>query len=354
MQSDEEFINSVEALKPFVGSKSVVEDEIALSVVRRIAGMLDEDLNAYKVGSQLPPHWFGMFFPNVTKQSDIGPDGHPNPGVVLPPIPLPRRMGAGRRVNIMGTLKAGVPATRTTEVIAITPKIARTGRIAILTLRDTIETEGQVIATDETDAIYREMPPPGEKSKVTPPVDAPANAEWSDTITLTEALVFRYSAVTWNAHRIHYDADYSRDIEGYPATVQNGGLTMTLMVGSALKRAPDKLDTFNVRLTRPVHVGDTIDICGAITDQFKKSTFEPDVCATPIFLLTLNALLIGKTFSTSTVSVSTVFPEPILTELPADTSFGMSVKKISCIKPLADPTVIVDANDTLSVETPTL
>ena len=150
-------------------------------------------------------------------------------------------MGAGRRVNIMGTLKAGVPATRTTEVIAITPKIARTGRIAILTLRDTIETEGQVIATDETDAIYREMPPPGEKSKVTPPVDAPANAEWSDTITLTEALVFRYSAITWNAHRIHYDADYSRDIEGYPATVQNGGLTMTLMVGSALKRAPDKL-----------------------------------------------------------------------------------------------------------------
>ena len=267
MQSDEDFINSVEALKSFVGSKSVVEDEIALSFVRRIAGMLDEDFNAYKVGSQLPPHWFGMFFPNVTKQSDIGPDGHPNPGVVLPPIPLPRRMGAGRRVNIMGTLKAGVPATRTTEVVAITPKIARTGRIAILTLRDTIETEGQVIATDETDAIYREMPPPGEKSKVTPPVDAPANAEWSDTITLTEALVFRYSAVTWNAHRIHYDADYSRDIEGYPATVQNGGLTMTLMVGSALKRAPDKLDTFNVRLTRPVHVGDTIDICGAITDQ---------------------------------------------------------------------------------------
>ena len=68
MQSDEEFINSVEALKPFVGSKSVVEDEIALSVVRRIAGMLDEDFTAYKVGSHLPPHWFGMFFPNVTKQ----------------------------------------------------------------------------------------------------------------------------------------------------------------------------------------------------------------------------------------------------------------------------------------------
>jgi len=263
MQSDQEFMNSVEALGNYVGSKSVVEDEIGMSMVRRIAGMLDEDPNKIKKGDLLPPHWFGMFFPNITRQSDIGPDGHPNPGVVLPPIPLPRRMGAGRRVEIMGTLKAGVPATRTTEVVTITPKIARTGRIAILTLRDVIETEGQVIATDETDAIYREMPAPGEKSKVTPPVLAPNDADWSDTITLTEALVFRYSAVTWNAHRIHYDADYSRDEEGYPATVQNGGLTMTLLAGAALKRASNKLLNFNVRLTRPIHVSDTVNFCGS-------------------------------------------------------------------------------------------
>ncbi|MBH69615.1 MAG: hypothetical protein CMM58_14765 [Rhodospirillaceae bacterium] len=267
MQSDEDFIASVVALDAFVGTKSVVADEIGLSVVRRIAGMLNEEPNAFSSGTPLPPHWFGMFFPNVTKQSDIGPDGHPNPGVVLPPIPLPRRMGAGRRVKIMGTLKAGVAATRTTEVISITPKIARTGRIAILTLRDVIETDGSIIATDETDAIYREMPPPGEKSKVTQAIPAPNNAEWSDTVTLTEALVFRYSAVTWNAHRIHYDADYSRDIEGYPATVQNGGLTMTLMAGAALKRASAQLSTFNVRLTRPIHVGDTVDICGAMVDD---------------------------------------------------------------------------------------
>ena len=263
MQSDQEFIASVEALSHFVGSKSIVEDEVGLSMVRRISGMLDEDPNKIKTGDLLPPHWFGMFFPNITRQSDIGPDGHPNPGVILPPIPLPRRMGAGRRVEIMGSLKAGVPAIRTTAVVAITPKIARTGRITILTLRDVIETEGNIIATDETDAIYREMPAPGEKSKVTAPVLAPTNADWRDTITLTEALVFRYSAVTWNAHRIHYDADYSRDEEGYPATVQNGGLTMILLASAALKRAPGKLKNFNVRLTRPIHVGDTIDLCGA-------------------------------------------------------------------------------------------
>jgi 3-methylfumaryl-CoA hydratase len=263
MPSDQEFIESVEALAPYVGTKRVVEDEIGLSMARRIAGMLDEDPDAYVNGTPLPPHWFGMFFPNITRQSDMGADGHPSPGVVLPPIPLPRRMGAGRRVQIMGRLRAGVAATRTTEVVAITPKIARTGRIAILTLRDVIECEGAVIATDETDAIYREMPPPGEKSKVTQAVPAPENAAWADEIHLTEALVFRYSAITWNAHRIHYDADYSRDIEGYPATVQNGGLSMALLSSAGLKRAPGELKSFTARLTKPVHVNDTVKFCGA-------------------------------------------------------------------------------------------
>jgi 3-methylfumaryl-CoA hydratase len=262
MPTDQEFIASVEALAPYVGTKRVVEDEIGLSQVRRIAGMLDEDPDAYRNGTPLPANWFIMFFPNITRQSDIGPDGHPNPGVVLPPIPLPRRMGAGRRVEVMGRLRAGVPASRTTEVVAITPKIARTGRIAILTLRDVIECESKTIAVDEYDAVYREMPQPGEKSKVTPSVPAPANADWADEIHLSEALVFRYSAISWNAHRIHYDADYSRDVEGYPATVQNGGLSMTLLSSAALKRAPGELRSFTTRLTKPVHVGETVKFCG--------------------------------------------------------------------------------------------
>jgi len=276
MQSDEEFIKSVEALAPHVGTKRVVEDEIGLSMARKIAGMLDEDPDAYSSGTPLPPHWFGIFFPNITRQADIGPDGHPNPGVVLPPIPLPRRMGAGRRVKIMGQLRAGVPATKTIEVVQITPKIARTGRIAILTLRDTIECDGEVIATDENDAIYREMPPPGEKSKVTASTPAPDDAAWADRITLSEAMVFRYSALTWNAHRIHYDADYSRDVEGYPATVQNGGLSMVLMASAGLKRATGALTGFTTRLTKPVHVGDTVEFCGTAQDDNAMSVWIKD------------------------------------------------------------------------------
>lgn len=257
------FEDRIAALSDWVGRQRVVEDEIALSAVRRIAGMLDLDPDAFSVGDALPPHWFSMFFADVARQSDIGPDGHPDKGVFLPPIPLPRRMGAGRRVQIHGRLTVGRAARKIAEVAAIVPKQGRTGNICILTMRHTIETGGKTVAVDEFDAIYREAVPAGQKSAVTPPKPAPDNAAWSQAITLTPPLVFRYSAVTWNAHRIHYDADYARGEEGYPNTVQNGGLTMQLMLDAALAHAPGELTGFTSRLTRPIYVGDTVSLCGA-------------------------------------------------------------------------------------------
>lgn len=258
--------NEVEAAMPelrnWVGRKRIVEDEIGLTAVRRIAGMLDLDPEQFQAGSVLPPHWFTMFFADIARQSQIGPDGHPNKGVFLPPIPLPRRMGAGRRVRIMGRLRAAEPARKIAEVAAVTPKTARTGQIVVLTMRHTIEARGAVIAVDEFDAIYREAVKPGEKTSATTPQAAPTDAAWRDDIQLTPPLVFRYSAVTWNAHRIHYDADYTRDEEGYPHTVQNGGLTMQLMLDAALKRAPGELREVSARLVNPIFVGETASFCG--------------------------------------------------------------------------------------------
>lgn len=257
------FEESIAALSDWVGRTRVVVDEIGLTAVRRIAAMLDLDPAGFQAGTALPPHWFSMFFPDIARQSDIGPDGHPDKGVFLPPIPLARRMGAGRRVRISGRLHAGQPARKIAEVAAMVPKQGRTGPICILTMRHTIETAGRVVAVDEFDAIYREAVPAGTKSATTPPTPAPADPAWSDIVTLTSPLVFRYSAVTWNAHRIHYDADYARDEEGYPGTVQNGGLTMQLVLDAALQRAPGELTGFSGRLTRPIYVGDTVSLCGA-------------------------------------------------------------------------------------------
>ena len=131
--TDAEFDAAIAALSPWVGRTRIVEDEIGLSSARRIAGMLDMDSASITQGMALPPHWFSMFFPDIAKQSDIGPDGHPHKGVFLPPIPLPRRMGAGRRVTINGQLVVGEPAIKKAEVAAIIPKHGRTGRMAVLT-----------------------------------------------------------------------------------------------------------------------------------------------------------------------------------------------------------------------------
>jgi len=284
MTTDAEFEAAIAALQSWVGRERVVEDEIGLSSARRIAGMLDIDPASLKQGDALPPHWFTMFFPDIAKQSDIGPDGHPNKGVFLPPIPLPRRMGAGRRVTIDGALRIGQPATKRAIVAGIVPKFGRTGRMAVLTMRLVIETGGKVIAVDEFDAMYREAPKPGQASPQTPPVKAPDNAAFADQVLLSSPLVFRYSSVTWNAHRIHYDADYARDEEGYPATVQNGGLTMQLMLDAALKRASGRLAGFTARLARPLWVGDTVTLCGTMPADGKMACWAADkdgnLCAT--------------------------------------------------------------------------
>ncbi|MBB5690939.1 hypothetical protein GXW77_00700 [Roseomonas alkaliterrae] len=276
MTTDAEFEAAIAALQHWVGRERIVEDEIGLSSARRIAGMLDMDPASLKQGDALPPHWFTMFFPDIARQSDIGPDGHPEKGVFLPPIPLPRRMGAGRRVTISGALRIGEPAIKRAIVAQVAPKIGRTGRMAVLTMRHVIETRGEVIAVDEFDALYREAPPPGQASAVSPPQPAPANGIYADRVLLSSALVFRYSAVTWNAHRIHYDADYARQEEGYPAAVQNGGLTMQLVLDAALKRAPGRLTGFTARLTRPLWVGDTVTLCGAAPSGGRMACWAAD------------------------------------------------------------------------------
>lgn len=253
-------------LEKWIGRKRVVEDEMGLTSVQRAAATLDVDPAGFKNGDALPRQWFNMFFPDICRQSELGPDGHPNKGVFLPPIPLPRRMGAGRRVDISGNLVIGQPAKKTAEVAAIIPKSGRSGNIVILTMRLTFETGGNVVAVDEFDAIYREAVPPGQKSTSSVFKEAPQEGEWSEDVHFTETMNFRYSAVTWNAHRIHYDADYTRDAEGYPHTVQNGGLTMQTITDAACRHNSGTITGLNARLTKPISVGDKVKILGKKED----------------------------------------------------------------------------------------
>jgi hydroxyacyl-ACP dehydratase HTD2-like protein with hotdog domain len=263
-------------LRPWIGRVRIVEDDIGLMAVRRAAGAFDMDPESLKRGSELPPHWFTIFFAETVRQSEIGPDGHPNKGIVLPPIPMPRRMGAGRRVKIMGRLRAGEPAVKKAEVADIVPKSGRSGDIFVLTMRHTIEQGGKTIAVDTFDAIYRPAVPPGQKTTATVPTSARTDHAWSDKTALTNALNFRYSALTWNAHRIHYDGDYTRSEEGYPALVSNGGLSMHLMVDAALGHAKGTLTGYTARLVHPLWVGDLIDVRGEEQNDGKLKIWAAD------------------------------------------------------------------------------
>jgi 3-methylfumaryl-CoA hydratase len=259
-----DFVIAIEKVRQdWLGRVRSIEDDVSPSMLRRIAAMLDLDPDAFPRGTLLPPHWVSLFAQESARQGDIGVDGHPEPGVTLPPIPLPRRMGAGRRVTLPGQLRVGDALTKRAEVAAIEPKRARTGTICVLTMRHTYLVGGAVIAVDEFDAIYREAVPPGTPSPVNPGTPAPEGAAWSRVAQVSNALVFRYSAVTWNAHRIHYDADYARTAEGYPALVQNGGLTMQLLLDAAVEATPGhRLVGYTARLTRPIYVGARITLAG--------------------------------------------------------------------------------------------
>jgi 3-methylfumaryl-CoA hydratase len=230
--------------------------------VRRVASTFDVDPDSIKRGDALPPHWFTVFFSETIVQGQLGLDGHANKGIVLPPIPMPRRMGAGRRVQIMSRLRAGVPAVKKAEVADIVPKSGRSGDIFVLTMRHTIEQEGRTIAIETFDAIYRPAVPAGQKTTATVATPARTDQKWNEITKLSNTLNFRYGAITWNAHRIHYDGDYTRGEEGYPAIVSNGGLSMHLMINAALRHGRGELTGFTARLIHPLWVGDLIDVRG--------------------------------------------------------------------------------------------
>jgi len=267
---------AMETLRPWIGRVRATEDDVGLTAVRRAAATFDLDPDSFVRGSELPPHWFTLIGVEMVRQRDLGPDGHANKGIVLPPIPMPRRMGAGRRVKITGRLRAGEPALKKAEVVDIVPKTGRSGNIFVLTMRHTFEQHGRTLAVDEFDAIYRPAVPPGQKTTATVPTRARSDHAWSDRIGLTNTLNFRYSALTWNAHRIHYDGDYTRSEEGYPALVSNGGLSMHLMVDAALRHAQGMLVGYTARLVHPLWVGDLIDVRGGAQKDGKLKIWSAD------------------------------------------------------------------------------
>lgn len=205
-------------------------------------------------GSAFAPlaHW--CFFAPTVPQSQLGPDGHPRRGGFLPPVALPRRMWAASDVTFRAPVRAGMALRRRSAIAEISEKAGATGPLVFVKVRhDYLGPDGTELLSELQTLVYREMPAPDEPAPA--PRPAPEGAEWSRPATPDETLLFRFSAVTFNAHRIHYDQPYTTTVEGYPGLVVQGQLLATLMLRAMPERA---LAAFSFRAVQPVFAGETV------------------------------------------------------------------------------------------------
>ncbi len=240
------------------------QDEVTLGAVQRLAATLDQDAGAYRRGGDVPEAWYVILFGPAERQSGLGPDGHPVTGDFLPPLHGTRRMFAGRRSTFHRPLKVGDVVTRVSTVTRAEPKVGRSGSFTLVTVVHQMSGPSGIAVTEEQDLVYRAAVETGA-GEAPKAASAPSEKpDWSRQFTPDPVLLFRYSALTFNAHRIHYDLPYARDTEGYPALVMNGGLTALLLVETARPHLPRPIAAYAARAISPLFVGSPMALDGRV------------------------------------------------------------------------------------------
>lgn len=250
----------LEQLRQWIGRREADIDYVTIPSVHRLAATLDRDDPLPKIGDPLPIGWHSILFPRVARQSQIGPDGHPERGDFLPPVALPRRMFAGKRITFHSELRVGDEVRRESTIMDVSRKQGRTGEMMFVTVKTDISSPRGLAITEEQDLVYRAEAAPGAPPPA--PQPAPGAAVWKKTVTPDPVMLFRYSALTFNGHRIHYDHPYVTKIEGYPERVMNGGFTTLFVFELARAHAATPLKTIASRNVRPLFVDRPIAICG--------------------------------------------------------------------------------------------
>ncbi|MDE2596500.1 MAG: MaoC family dehydratase N-terminal domain-containing protein [Sphingomonadales bacterium] len=208
-------------------------------------------------------HW--LYFWNVVQPAGLGPDGHPAKGGFLPPVPLPRRMWAGGRLTFHQPLLLGETVTRTSTIRKVETKVGKSGTLVFVTVGHELAGAHGLAVSEEQDIVYRE---PAAGMLPAPARDAPApQAAWREEVTPDTVLLFRYSALTMNGHRIHYDRPYATGEESYPALVVHGPLQATLLAGLAARSLGQPLATFDFRGQSPAFDGPVLHVCGNPADS---------------------------------------------------------------------------------------
>ncbi|MDZ5696582.1 FAS1-like dehydratase domain-containing protein [Chelativorans sp. M5D2P16] len=253
-------------LEDWIGKSETREDVLTAETVARFLATLDRDDPPPGEGYPAPPlsHWL-VFLP-CERQSGLGPDGQAKRGGFLPPVHhLPRRMWAGSRLDFAGDLPVGAPLVRRSIIASVKRKEGRASELVFVTVRHEIgRPDGPVLVTDEHDIVYRGLQQPA----VTPAPEKREPGEWHRLLAPDPVLLFRYSALTFNGHRIHYDRPYVTDVEGYPGLVVHGPLSATLLLDLVRRKLPAaRIKSFGFRAVSPLFDGREMHLNGSPPDR---------------------------------------------------------------------------------------
>ena len=242
----------------WIGRSESRTDVVTPVPVAALSATLDRDEPPPQQGDELPPLWHWLYFLPHPRESELGPDGHAKRGGFLPPVSLPRRMWAGGRFEFHHPLRIGDPITRHSRILDIKQKRGRTGDLVFVVVRHEISNPQGPALTEEHDIVFRDI----SRSVVDPP-PAPTDPTWQRVIHPDDVLLFRYSALTFNAHRIHYDRRYTTEVEGYPGLVVHGPLIATLLLDLHRRSLPDVPVThFEFRAVSPLYDTTPFTVCG--------------------------------------------------------------------------------------------
>ena len=234
----------IDHLRQWIGRSNQAADIVTAQLVKGLRATLFQEIGEPKPGDAAPftVHW--CLAPQVYPMSELGPDGHPTRGGFLPPVPLPRRMWAGGELEFFDALRVGDEVTRTSRIADVTMKSGSTGVLCFVSVDHLVTTPRGMAIRERQDIVYRDIStaqPPVPAKPAAPPVAKHRESHMADPV-----LLFRYSALTFNGHRIHYDRDYVTRVEGYPGLIFHGPMQAAFIVELAAKlhggTAPKKLD----------------------------------------------------------------------------------------------------------------
>lgn len=255
-------------LSKWIGNSFDISDTMSTEQLQKFEALMNGDPDSVSEGSEISPcgHW--IYFNPPIPQADLGINGHERNSNFFPPVELPRRMWAGGNIKFKKPLKSGVPADKKSTITKIDEKEGKSGQLCFVTIRHQISSRGAVAIDEEQTIVYREESEKGAHPIRTQPLDI--DPEWRKSTKPSSIQLFRYSALTFNSHRIHYDQDYAREMEGYPNVLVHAPFLVLLMIDAFTSKTDGKvISEIKYENVGPVYLGEQITICGKSVDNTK-------------------------------------------------------------------------------------